>query len=151
MLRSYRLILGAIYLCFCLLYPSLAQIQQESEPNDRRDQADEIRLDETVYLFNSQGCPFTLMHCVMKYPCPDFSCDLGAIKRLKRTYNHPVGYSCHHPAILTPPLAVCLGAEAIEVHITLDRTMYGSDQSASFEKKGLEYVVRDCRLVKDML
>ncbi len=78
------------------------------------------------------------------YPCPDNACELSSIAK-------GMGYSCHNPSILVPALAVALGAEVIEVHITLDRSMYGSDQSASFEEEGLRRVVRDCRRVKEIL
>ena len=78
------------------------------------------------------------------YPCPDNECGVGFVTK-------GMGYSCHNPSILVPALAVALGAEVIEVHITLDRSMYGSDQSASFEEEGLRRVVRDCRRVKEIL
>jgi len=92
----------------------------------------------------------TLMHCVMKYPCPDEETNLSAIKGLG-LYGLPVGYSCHNPSILAPALAVAYGAVAIEVHITVDRSMYGTDQPASFEAEGLRRIVRDCHRVGVML
>ncbi len=95
-------------------------------------------------------CPFTLMHCVMKYPCPAEECNLREIQELK-TLGIPIGYSSHFPGVLDKPLAVLLGAEAIESHITLDRTMYGSDQSASLEERGLQIMVRDVRNVNILL
>ena len=97
-----------------------------------------------VEIFEKYNCPYTLMHCVMKYPCPDELVDLGGIGALRYEYEVPVGYSCHSPSALVPVLAVAMGADAIEIHITLDRTMYGSDQSASFEPEGLRRVVREC-------
>ena len=108
-------------------------------------------IDNAVSIFKGEDCPFTLMHCVNKYPCPDEDCELLRIKWLKETYDCPVGYSNHNPGILTPALAVLLGAEAIEVHITLDRTMYGSDQASSFEADGFRRICRDCRNVEKML
>lgn len=108
-------------------------------------------IDYAVIIFKSHKCPFMLMHCIPKYPCPDFDCALNTIKQLKELYNVPVGYSCHNPSILAPSLAVASGADAVEVHISLDRAMYGTDQPASFEKRGLEYIVRDCRRVRTML
>ncbi len=108
-------------------------------------------IDKAVEIFRSHNCPFMLMHCIPKYPCPDYDCALETIKRLKDLYNCQVGYSCHNSGILSPALAVGLGADAVEVHITLDRSMYGSDQPASFEKHGLELLVRDRRLVRTML
>lgn len=67
------------------------------------------------------------------------------VRVLKEKYGCPVGYSGHEHGILPSALAVALGAQAIERHITLDRSMYGSDQSASLEKKGFELLVRDVR------
>ncbi len=95
-------------------------------------------------------CPFTLMHCVMKYPCPAEECNLSKIKELEE-YGVPIGYSSHFPGVLDKPLAVLLGAEAIEAHITLDRTMYGKDQSSSLEERGLQIMVRDVRNVNVLL
>lgn len=108
-------------------------------------------IDGAVALFKGYNCPFTLMHCISKYPCPDNACNLKAISELKAKYNCSVGYSNHSPGILAPPLAVLLGADAIEVHITRDCTLYGSDQVASFEEGGLGRVVRDCHRVGEML
>ena len=103
-------------------------------------------------------CPITFLHCVQqmqqdvaywhKYLVQDEQCQLWRIEELQQRYpTIPIGYSCHNPSILTPSLAVCLGAKVIEVHITLDRTMYGTDQSASFEEEGLKRIVRDCKRV----
>lgn len=108
-------------------------------------------IDGAVALFRKNDCPFTLMHCVNKYPCPDDSCNLERITKLKEKYGCSVGYSNHNPSILPISLAALLGAEALEVHITLDRVMYGNDQAASFEKRGLELVVRDARRVKEIV
>jgi len=108
-------------------------------------------IDQAVAIFKKADCPFTLLHCIPKYPCPDELTNLGMIPRLKEKYGCQVGFSNHNPSILAPALAVAMGAEAIEVHITLDRTLYGSDQAASFEKGGLEKVVRDCHRVRGMM
>ena len=108
-------------------------------------------IDKVVNLFKRHNCPFTLMHCVSTYPCEDEECNLLAIKTLQERYNCNVGYSGHEKGILPSIVAVVFGAVAIERHITLDRTMYGSDQAASLEKRGLELLVRDIRDVKIML
>jgi N-acetylneuraminate synthase len=91
------------------------------------------------------------MHCISTYPCEDSDCNLLNIKVLQSKYGHSVGYSGHERGILPSVLAVALGADAIERHITWDRTAYGSDQSASLEPRGLELLVRDCRDVYKML
>tara|TARA_B100002051_G_C16745279_1_gene647157 strand:- start:5473 stop:6303 length:831 start_codon:yes stop_codon:yes gene_type:complete len=108
-------------------------------------------IDNAVEIFNSKECAFTLLHCVSTYPCIDDDCNINVINTLKEKYNCPIGYSGHETGILPSVLAVAMGAVVIERHITLDRTMYGSDQSASIEKRGLELLVRDCRSVKSMM
>ncbi len=118
-------------------------------------------LNQVVRIFRDNDCPFMLMHCPStkqmskeyygKYMILDDQCQLNLIQKLKDRYNCPVGFSDHNPSLLPTSLAVALGAEAIEVHITLDRTMYGTDQSCSFERKGLEYVVRDARIVREII
>jgi len=108
-------------------------------------------IDWVVNLFREHHTPFTLMHCVSVYPCPDELCGINTIKVLRDRYGCDIGYSGHELGLLPSSLAVAFGAVVIERHITLDRSMYGSDQSASLERRGLEYVVRDCRDVKRML
>jgi N-acetylneuraminate synthase len=108
-------------------------------------------IDRAVSIFESRNCPFTLLSCTSVYPCPDEWCNLMMIKTLKDRYGCPVGYSGHEPGILPTIVAAVLGAVAIERHITLDRTMYGSDQSASLEKPGLERIVRETRRIKTIL
>lgn len=103
------------------------------------------QVDRVVNIFTKKGCPFTIMHCVSLYPCPDELCNLRLIETLKQRYNCPVGYSGHEAGILPSSIAVALGACALERHITIDRTMYGSDQSASLEKRGLELLIRDAK------
>ena len=107
-------------------------------------------IDKVVDIFKKENCPFVLMHCVGIYPCPDDKLNLSVIPKLKR-YGGEIGYSGHSPGILDATLAVSLGARYIEKHITLDRSMFGSDQSASLEKKGLRYVVQNCNEVLAMI
>lgn len=109
------------------------------------------QIDRAVSIFKKHGCPYTVMHCVSVYPCPDEWCNLGMIPTLKERYKCRIGYSGHEHGILPSTFAAALGADAIERHITLDRSMYGSDQSASLERKGLELLVRDTRDVRRML
>lgn len=103
------------------------------------------QIDRVVNIFEKKDCPYTVMHCVTVYPCPDEWCNLQMIEVFKNRYGCPVGYSGHENGVLPTILAVALGAVAVERHITLDRSMYGSDQSASLERKGLELVVRDTK------
>lgn len=113
--------------------------------------SDVTDIDKVVSLFEFRDCDFTLLHCVSTYPCEDSDCNLLMIPYLSDRYACPVGYSGHERGILPSVLAVSLGATVIERHITLDRTAYGSDQSASLEEHGLKLLVRDCRDVWSML
>jgi N-acetylneuraminate synthase len=99
----------------------------------------EIR--SAVEIFNSHKCPFELMHCVSTYPSDDNEINLNGIISLRNEYNCNVGYSGHERAVLVSIAAVTLGATSVERHITLDRTMYGSDQSASLEPQGFKSLV----------
>ncbi|MFA7115332.1 MAG: N-acetylneuraminate synthase family protein [Candidatus Omnitrophota bacterium] len=108
-------------------------------------------INKALEIFNREKCPYTLLHCVSTYPSEDEECNLRAIATLKNKYKCEVGYSGHERGVLPSILAVAAGATVLERHITLDRTMYGSDQAASLERKGLELLVRDARRVKDIL
>lgn len=108
-------------------------------------------IDKAVEIFKNQNCPFTLLHCVSTYPSEDNECNILMVKTLKERYNCDVGYSGHERGVLPSTISVAFGARVIERHITLDRTMYGSDQAASLEKRGLELLVRDSREVRAIL
>jgi N-acetylneuraminate synthase len=103
------------------------------------------QLDRVVDIFHARKCPFTLMHTVSTYPCKEEDLNLACIKTLEQRYTVPVGYSGHEVSPEPSIIAVALGAVAIERHITLDRSMYGSDQSASLEGRGLEIMVKGIR------
>ena len=91
---------------------------------------------------------YALLHCNSQYPAPLEELNLSAIKTLKEKYFCEVGYSGHERGLIVSLAAVALGATSIERHITLDRTMYGSDQSASIEPKGLNMLIRDIRAIE---
>jgi N-acetylneuraminate synthase len=102
-------------------------------------------IERVVEIFSKRGCSYTLLHCVAAYPCEDKETNLLAIKTLLERFGPPVGYSSHDVGVGPSIIAVVLGATVIEKHITLDRAMYGSDQAASLERKGLEYLIKECR------
>jgi N-acetylneuraminate synthase len=104
-------------------------------------------IDRAVEIFKDNKCEFELMHTVSAYPCPEDQLNLHLINDLKNRYKCNVGYSGHEPSVSPTIAAVCLGATSVERHITLDRSMYGSDQSASLEKKGLEELVNIIRKI----
>ena len=105
-------------------------------------------LDEVVEIFKTSGCKFELMHCNSTYPMPEKEANLMCIQTLKKRYDCNVGYSGHESTLLKISItAVALGASSIERHITLDRTMYGSDQAASIEASSLKSFVESVRAV----
>ena len=108
-------------------------------------------IDNAVDVFKKHKCPFCLMHCLSTYPSEDEECNILAINTLKKKYDCEVGYSGHERGLLPSILAVANGATVLERHITLDRAMYGSDQAASLEKRGLELLVRDARRIAAIL
>ena len=98
-----------------------------------------------VEIFNSADCKFELLHCNSQYPMPADKANLNCIKTLRDKFNCKVGYSSHSVGLITPIVASVLGATSIEVHITLDRSSYGSDQSSSLETVGLRRLVEYIR------
>ena len=101
-------------------------------------------IDNAVAIFEKYKCPYELMHCNSTYPMPMEDANLRLIRVLSDVYKCKVGYSGHEEGTLVSTCAVAAGATSIERHITLDRTMYGSDQKASIEPYEL------CKLVKDI-
>jgi len=99
------------------------------------------QIDAAMEIFRHHDCPFVLMHCISEYPAPEDILNLRCITELRTRYRCPVGYSGHEATMIPGVLAAMMGAVAIERHISLDRAMYGSDQAASLEKRGLELLV----------
>ena len=111
---------------------------------------DEVR--KAVEIFKKYDCPFELMHCNSAYPMDISEANLLCIPALKKEFKCNVGYSGHEVAgYLICVSAVLLGATSIERHMSLDRTLYGSDQVASLEPLGWVRLVRDIRKIKQIL
>ncbi len=108
-------------------------------------------VEKAIEIFKKHDCPFELMHCNSTYPMPNKDANLSMINVLKEKYNCKVGYSGHEKGLQISLAAVALGATSIERHITLDRTMYGSDQAASVEPSGMMKLVRDIRVIEEAL
>jgi len=85
---------------------------------------------------------YAILHCNSSYPAPNEDLNLKCIESLKNRYNCQVGYSGHEFGLTTTIASICLGATIIERHITLDRTMWGTDQMCSVEPQGLIKLVR---------
>ena len=104
------------------------------------------QITNAVKIFKDQNCPYELLHTNSTYPMKLEEANLRCINTLKKEFDCNVGYSGHEStSYLVCVVAIMLGATSIERHITLDRSMYGSDQSASLEKAGLERLVRDIK------
>lgn len=87
-----------------------------------------------------------IAHATSTYPCPPEELNLRMIQTLKRKYPRcPIGYSGHEVGLVTTWTAVSLGATFVERHITLDRSMWGSDQAASVEVDGFRRLVNNIR------
>jgi|TARA_R100001129_G_scaffold120437_2_gene83555 N-acetylneuraminate synthase len=102
-------------------------------------------IDQAVEWMNEENTPFSLLHCNSTYPAPLEDLNLSCIPVLKDRYQCEVGYSGHEFRLGTTVAAVYLGATILERHITLDRTMWGSDHLASVEPQGLIKLVRGVR------
>ena len=92
-----------------------------------------------------------LFHCTSTYPTNHTEINLRVIEAFREEFSCPIGYSGHERGLLPSILSVELGANSVERHITVDRTLWGSDQAASLEPEGLRRMVRDIREVKKIL
>lgn len=89
-----------------------------------------------------------LLHTVSTYPARPENVNLNVINTFKQLFNCPIGYSGHEVGLQITLGAAALGAHIIERHITLDRSMWGTDQAASVESIGLIRLVRDIRIIE---
>lgn len=104
-----------------------------------------------INIFKEHNCPFEIMHTVSTYPCPEEILNLNMIKYYMEKFNCKVGYSGHESSVSPSIVAASLGISSLERHITLNRAMYGSDQSASLEEAGLRNLVNAVRKVPIVL
>ena len=103
-------------------------------------------IDKAVSLLND--VPLAIAQATSTYPAEASELNLRAIQTFSEKYKVPVGYSGHERGLQVTIAAVALGATFIERHITLDRSMWGTDHSASLEPEGLKKLVRDIRIVE---
>ena len=108
-------------------------------------------ISDAVKIFKKRKCSFELMHCVSTYPMKDDTANLNMINVLKKKFKCNVGYSGHENGLVISMAASAFGLSSLERHITLDRTMYGSDQSASIEPNGLTSLVSSVRKIEKAL
>ena len=101
-----------------------------------------------VDIFRKNNASFELMHCVSTYPAKAEDINLNTIPALKDKFKCDVGYSGHENGIAISLAAYILNISSLERHITLDRTMYGSDQAASIEYSGMKNLVESIEKIK---
>ena len=99
----------------------------------------------------NSNASYAILHCNSTYPAPNDELNLKCIETLKDRYKCEVGYSGHEFGLTTTIASICLGATIIERHITLDRTMWGTDQMCSVEPQGLIKLVRGVRELNNAL
>ena len=104
------------------------------------------QIDHAVELLGKKD--LVVLHTTSTYPAFYEELNLRVIPVLKLRYGIPVGYSGHETGLSTTIASVAMGACVVERHITLDRSMWGSDQAASVESQGFMRLVRDIRLVE---
>jgi N-acetylneuraminate synthase len=110
---------------------------------------DEKMIDHAVEIFRNHECSFELMHCISTYPMLSEDANLNCINTLKEKYDCNVGYSGHESGGLAISYAAAgMGISSLERHITLDRSMYGSDQSASIEPAGFQMLIGGIREIE---
>ena len=108
------------------------------------------QIDAAVDVFDPEQ--LIILHATSTYPLAPEDANLRMIRTLGSRYaGIPIGYSGHERGLQISLAAVALGATVVERHITLDRTMWGSDQAASLEPTGLEHLIRDIRIIEDAL
>jgi len=111
----------------------------------------ESDISRAVDIFKSHKCPFELMHCISTYPMNENDANLRAIITLREKYKCDVGYSGHEPGLAVSYAATALGITSLERHITLGRSMYGSDQAASVEPSGFRMLVGAVRKIENAM
>jgi N-acetylneuraminate synthase len=109
-------------------------------------------IEKAVKIFRKEKCPFELLHTNSSYPTKNNEANLKLISSLAKKFKCNVGYSGHEKgASFVSTAAVIMGATTIERHITIDRTLYGHDQAASLEPEGMRRLVRDIRMIDEIM
>jgi N-acetylneuraminate synthase len=106
------------------------------------------QIQKAVDIFRQYNCSFELMHTVSTYPMRDEDANLNVINTLRTKFGCSVGYSGHEVGLAISYAAAALNISSLERHITLDRAMYGSDQSASIEPNGFRQLVGAVRKIE---
>ena len=111
-----------------------------------------LEIKNAIEIFKKYNCPFEIQHSNSSYPMKLEEANLKCIETLRNEFQCDVGYSGHESVgYIVCIAAVMLGATSIERHITIDRSIYGSDQAASLEPMGLMRLVRDIRTIDSIM
>lgn len=116
--------------------------------------ADLVEIENALNVLISEGIDkskITVLHATSEYPCPFDEVNLHAMLTIKKTFDVKVGYSDHTTGITIPIAAAALGAQVIEKHFTIDKTMSGPDHKASLEPRELEEMVKAIRNIEKSL
>jgi N-acetylneuraminate synthase len=103
-------------------------------------------IDRAVKILGTKD--LVILHACSTYPAYYEELNLNAVQTLRERYQVPVGYSGHETGIPSSVAAVVMGACMLERHITMDRSMWGSDHAASLEPNGITRLIRDVRLIE---
>ncbi len=106
-----------------------------------------VEISSFVKILKDSNSDFTILHTVSTYPAREEDLNLAFMSTIREQFEVPVGYSGHESSITPSLVAAVLGAEIIERHITLDRSMWGTDHAASLEEEGLRRLVSMIRKV----
>ncbi len=109
-------------------------------------------LDEALDIITRHHSDISILHCVSQYPTQPDNLNLRTINYLKEHYGqYTIGFSDHTIGIAAPVVAVGMGAEIIEKHVTIDRRMKGTDQQGSLGPEGVNRMIRDIRIAERWL
>ena len=108
-------------------------------------------IDHAVEILRKYASQFALLHCNSSYPANLSELNLKMIPELKKRYKCTVGYSGHEWGLDPTTVAVALGAQVVERHITLDHGMWGTDQSSSIEPQGMDKLYKQVHSVRHIL
>lgn len=113
--------------------------------------SDWSEMDETILKIREGTNPFAVLQCTSAYPCPPEKIGLNMLDIFRRRYDCPVGLSDHSGNIFAGLAAAALGADVLEIHVTLSREMFGPDVPASVTTQELKQLVEGTRAIEKML
>lgn len=149
LLRQFDLKYNKIASAMLVYEPLLRMVAEEKKHTFISSGMSKIEdIDKVIQIFTDAGCSFELMHCISTYPMTDEDANLNRIKTLRERYGCNVGYSGHEVGLAVSYAAAAMGITSLERHITLDRSMYGSDQAASVEPAGFRQLVGAVRKIE---